>query len=1333
MRRTIISLSKFLFVVSIVSGLCVASLPPPAMAEPPTPTPPHPRPRYEGLEEWPHRALTVPQAAPQGNVASTQFVPWSKLVFQSYRDDNWEIYLANGDGSNQARLTYDSAADIHPRLNRGCTRIAFASKRTGNYEIFTMNPDGSGLWQLTANSTDDGNPSWSPDGTRIAFEAYRDGQSEIYVMNADGSGQTRLTWDGAYDGEPAWSPGGTRIAFTSRRNGGYAIWVMNADGSGQTQLSTQPYSENPAWSPDGTQIAYDSDGDGDGWQELWLMNADGSNQRQVYDPGGYQTDAWAKSWSPDGRYVAFARISWIYYEGNLYWTEAYLDAWDSANPWNTIRLSSQGTDWHPDWQTTDAWAPTSSVNALPAQSPGPFTVRWSGYDNGPSGLKSYDVQVKDGTGGAWTDWQTGTTATSASYPGVGGYTYYFRSRARDNAYNVEPWPPDYDTLTTVEALPPRTAVEPLPAYCRGEVTVRWGGGDPGGSGIQTYDVQYQDTAAGSWTDWQVGTTETSASFSGTAGHTYYFRSRARDKAQNVEPWPLGDGDASTMFYAWAVIGMARDNTDIPVAGVIITTTPAALAVIPSDASGAYAAYFATSASAFAATWGKSGYGALPATVLSDSVDINFDVVLPPADNVVHNWDFEDGSLGPGNWLASGVITPVVTSSLKHTGDYAAFLGRQFTFGLPFNVSNNAGGSINPQLAVDGSRAVHVVWQDNTPGYYPDIFYARRASDGTWSSPQNISTTPGFSENPQLAVDQGGSVHVVWEDTTPGNYEIFYARRSSDGTWSSPQDISNNPCDSRHPQLAVDESGAVHVVWDEYILSGYDYYDIYYAGQGSDGTWSSPQNISNNPGGSVYPQLVVDKEGAVHVVWKDHIGQYTDIFYARRSSDGTWSSPQNISNTPSISGLIDQQLLAVDRGSVHVVWQDDVGPPWHTEIFHAKRSSDGTWSSPQNVSNNPGYSGTPQLAIDEIGAVHLVWNDLDQNGWRVILYARRSSDGTWSSPQNISSTPGPSESPRLAVDGGGTVHLVWQDSIPGNDEIFYAKRSSDGTWSSPQNISNNPGSNSLAPGLQLAVDGGGVVHVVWQDDTTGNLDIYYVRSSRAEEIGDSTIAQAVTVPITMANPTLSLFYQLAGVSPTSGTWFDVQVDSTTTLFSTTTSSDTWTHRWFDLTPWTGQAITLTFTVHQTAGQPNTWAYLDEASLGSAYPDLWVSKNGPALVLPGEQVVYTIAYGNRGGAAASGVRITDTLPAELSFVDASPLPVTTLPLVWEVGDVPAKSGSFTIAVTTTVDPAATSLTTLTNTVSIGVVSPELETFNNTAQAATFIGHRIYLPVLMRGYFE
>lgn len=1096
MRRTVVSWSKFLFVLCVMSGLCVASLPLPTMAEPPRPTRPSPQTHYEGLEEWPHRDLAVPPTTALENPTPSQFIPWSKLVFQSYRDGNWEIYLADGDGSNQTRLTFDGAADIHPRLNRGATRIVFASRRTGNYEIFTMNSDGSGLTQLTFNNTHDVNPSWSPDGTKIAFQAYRDGQAEVYVMNADGSGQTRLTWDDRYDGEPAWSPDGTRIAFTSERTGQgqYRIWVMNADGSGQTQLSTQPFSENPTWSPDGSQIAYDADGNNDGWQELWLVHADGYYPREVYDPWEPQTDVWARSWSLDGRYVAFTRISFVFDQGNWYWTTAYLDAWDRTNPWAAVRLSGSGTDWHPGWQTADIWAPTSRVDALPAQSPGPFTVSWSGSDIGPSGIKNYDVQVKHG-GEAWTDWQIETTATSASYPGIGGHIYCFRSRARDNAGNVEPWPADYDALTTVESWPPDTAVNPLPAYVRNSVSVNWRGYDPGGSGIQLYEVQYRDTAGGSWTDWQRGTTETSASFSGTSGHTYHFRSRGTDRALNVEPWPTGDGDASTTFYTWAMTSTVRDNRDTPLAGVTVTTLPAAVGVVPGDREGTYVAYVPDSTRTYTVTWAKSGYSSLPPTGFDR--DAHLDLTMPPQNNVVRNWGFENGSLGPGDWLATGVITPVVINNIKHTGDYA--------------------------VSISGP-----------------------------SQPFTVTFFEGFDDD----FIAGRNVPNLVDPTLSTSFSAINAKRP--------------------------EASGFLTLRDREI---------------------------DDPGG----------EGGGFPPRRDVVLDFSDgggSFVTFRFSGGGLTVRDGSSIT------FDVVAYGGDGGSLF------------------------KFISPDGINFT-------QVGDDS------------------------SANGSYSF-----------------------------DLAPGGRETFFR----------------------LQVGTQASIYDG--VHV---DHFLAKV----VTQAHVEHSGDSSIAQTVTVPMTMSAPTLSFFYQLVGLSATRSSWFAVRVDNSitaTTLFSTTTTTNDWTHRWIDLTPWAGQTITLTFNLHQAAGDPVRELYLDDITLGSAYPDLWINKTGTRTAPSGQPVVYTITYGNRGGTMAGGVRITDTLPGGLTFVNASPPPrAATVPLVWEVGDLPARSGPFTIVVTTTAASGVSLRAPLTNTVAIKADSPELETFNNTAQAATFIGYRLYLPTLMRGYYR
>jgi hypothetical protein len=105
---------------------------------------------------------------------------------------------------------------------------------------------------------------------------------------------------------------------------------------------------------------------------------------------------------------------------------------------------------------------------------------------------------------------------------------------------------------SVDTEPPQVSVAPLPAWSRERFMVSWSGDDPGGSGIDYYDVQYQ-AQGGSWIDWRMGTRDTSAEFVGAAnGLTYGFRARGVDKAGNVQPW-------SSSAQAWTKVDTIIPN------------------------------------------------------------------------------------------------------------------------------------------------------------------------------------------------------------------------------------------------------------------------------------------------------------------------------------------------------------------------------------------------------------------------------------------------------------------------------------------------------------------------------------------------------------------------------------------------------------------------------------------------------------------------------------------------------------------------------------------------------------------------------------------------------
>ena len=258
-----------------------------------------------------------------------------RIVFQTNRDGNHEIYLMNGDGTGLTNLTNDPKNDGHPAWSPDGKKIAFESNRDGSVDIWVMNGDGSGLINLTHDRGDDESPAWSPDGKKIAFLSRRDGNDEIYVMNADGSAQTNLTNSPANEGSPSWSPDEAKIAFDSNRDPNDGIFVMNADGSGVIRLTDKSEGNIwSAWSPDGQQIAFTGPG-----RDISIMNPDGSDQ---IDLTKGPADDSGPHWSPDGTQIMF----WSNRDGN---NELYAMNADGSNP---VRLTDNPAD-----DTWASWAP----------------------------------------------------------------------------------------------------------------------------------------------------------------------------------------------------------------------------------------------------------------------------------------------------------------------------------------------------------------------------------------------------------------------------------------------------------------------------------------------------------------------------------------------------------------------------------------------------------------------------------------------------------------------------------------------------------------------------------------------------------------------------------------------------------------------------------------------------------------------------------------------------------------------------------------------------------------------------------------------------------------
>src|SRR5713226_1413107 len=108
----------------------------------------------------------------------------SSLVFLRYpalhSDSNGGLERELHSGSNsktvaEEDIDYASFNLLLPSMPQsGGSKIVFASNREGSMQIYVMNGDGSNQARLTYSTGNDDNPRWSPNGAKILFQSDRD-------------------------------------------------------------------------------------------------------------------------------------------------------------------------------------------------------------------------------------------------------------------------------------------------------------------------------------------------------------------------------------------------------------------------------------------------------------------------------------------------------------------------------------------------------------------------------------------------------------------------------------------------------------------------------------------------------------------------------------------------------------------------------------------------------------------------------------------------------------------------------------------------------------------------------------------------------------------------------------------------------------------------------------------------------------------------------------------------------------------------------------------------------------------------------------------------------
>ncbi len=161
-------------------------------------------------------------------------------------------------------------------------------------------------------------PALSPDGKQVAFawDGEKGDNFDIYVQLVGAGTPLRLTNTPAYEDSPAWSPDGRYIALLRRLSDHDEVWTIPALGGaghkiGESWSGISPWYwfDQLSWSPDGTFVALPSKNPRQTAYSIFLLSVETGQKRKLTSPPNNYVGDSAPRFSPDGKHVAFIRIS----------------------------------------------------------------------------------------------------------------------------------------------------------------------------------------------------------------------------------------------------------------------------------------------------------------------------------------------------------------------------------------------------------------------------------------------------------------------------------------------------------------------------------------------------------------------------------------------------------------------------------------------------------------------------------------------------------------------------------------------------------------------------------------------------------------------------------------------------------------------------------------------------------------------------------------------------------------------------------------------------------------------------------------------------------------
>ncbi len=245
--------------------------------------------------------------------------------------------------------------------------------------------------------------------------------------------------------------------------------------------------------------------------------------------------------------------------------------------------------------------------------------------------------------------------------------------------------------------------------------------------------------------------------------------------------------------------------------------------------------------------------------------------------------------------------------------------------------------------------------------------------------------------PSAAVGQDGTVwvcYVAYQHGNPidfdavrrGQFESLVTRGNGDqirlafyrdDLWREVPPVTKGGLDVWKPQVAVDGQGRVWVVWSENVDGNWDIYARAY--DPSTGRWGARKRISSNPGSDINVAVATrGTDGSVWAAWQGFVNGQFDVFLAS-VSDPKGGNVYVVSDSPANDWYPD--LAAAPDGKLWIAWDSYAAGNYDVFVRALAGSKLGEIVP---VAASARYEARPSVAVDRQGRVWVAFEDSDPN-------------------------------------------------------------------------------------------------------------------------------------------------------------------------------------------------------------------------------------------------------------------------------------------------------------------------------------------------------------------